>query len=55
MKLSLQNLPEADLNYRVYDLNDKILFEQGQVAKKMSLDLGQTNKDYFVLVTPQSG
>jgi len=52
LTLKLQNLPAGDLKCRLYDLNGKQVLKQGPVAKNASFELGMTDKDYFVLVTP---
>jgi hypothetical protein len=52
LTLKLQNLPAEDLKYRLYDLNAKKFSKEGRVAKTASFELGMTDKDYFVLVTP---
>ena len=52
LMLNLQNLPARNLKYRLYDLNGKKLLKEGLVLRTLSMDLGNTDRDYFVLVTP---
>ena len=50
--LQARGLAAATPISKVYDLNGKQVLKQGPVAKNASFELGMTDKDYFVLVTP---
>jgi hypothetical protein len=52
LTMSVQNLPPGNLKCRLYDLNDKKLLHEALAEKAMNVDLGTTDRDYFVLVTP---
>lgn len=50
--LALANLPPQPLEYRVYSLNQKKCLVSGRLEQSVAVPLGQTEDDYFVLVTP---
>jgi hypothetical protein len=55
LRLQLQHLPPAQLGYRLYDLNRKGVIHEGSMRQEASLNLGQTDRDYLLLVTPRQG
>ena len=52
LKISLGGFPDEALEYIVYDLNDKMEAKRGPLFGSIELDLGCSNKDYFILVVP---
>ena len=52
LKVALQNLTPGALKYRLFDLNEKKLVRKDTLNERTSVDLGSTDHDYFVLVTP---
>jgi hypothetical protein len=52
LEVQFRNFPESKLNFRVYDLNNKILFRESRQTIAPAWDLGYTEKDYLVVVTP---
>jgi len=52
LQIRLQNLPQAPLRTRIYDLARKETVFDEAVTASHAQDLGQTNADFFVLVTP---
>jgi hypothetical protein len=53
LRLQLQHLPSAQLGCRLYDLNRKRLVKEGSVRQQASFNLGKTERDYLLLVTPR--
>jgi hypothetical protein len=53
--LGLRNLPASRLRYQVFDLTGRALFREGYVDQGLNIDLGRSERDYFVLVVPQLG
>ena len=51
LRLTFLNLPKTKLNYRVYDLSDKVLIKQGIAAENTNLGISKTDNDYFILIT----
>jgi hypothetical protein len=52
LTLAVQNMPEAKLRYRLFDLNSKRIIKEGALTRRLDVPLGETDHDYFVLVTP---
>jgi hypothetical protein len=53
LRLQLQHLPSAHLGCRLYDLNRKRVVKEGAVRQQASFNLGKTDRDYLLLVTPR--
>jgi len=53
LRLQLQHLPPAQLGYRLYDLNRKRVAKEGSVRREASFNLGKTDRDYLLVVTPR--
>jgi len=52
LTIRLQNLPQTKLKYRLYDLCEKRMRREASVERELYLKIGQTERDYFVIVTP---
>ena len=51
-RLRVQNLPTANLRYRLYDLNEKKVSQEAAGKQPPDWSLGTADHDYFLLVTP---
>jgi hypothetical protein len=51
LRVNLQNFPEYDLRYRLYDLNSKGLGQEGVLTKQARFDLGITDHDFLLFVS----
>jgi hypothetical protein len=54
LALALKSLP-GNFPFRVYDLNAKRLARSGTTGPAAKIELGTSDRDYFVLVTPSLG
>jgi hypothetical protein len=52
LRLALCGFPGGALRARLYDLNRQALHREMRFARDASLDLGKTDRDYLLLVTP---
>lgn len=52
LEIRLQSLPQTRLKYRLYDLCEKRIRQEGPVKRELVFEIGKTDRDYFVLVTP---
>jgi hypothetical protein len=52
-RIKVQNLPSANLRYRLYDLNEKKAVREALGKQPPDWSLGMTDHDYFLLVTPK--
>ena len=55
LSVGLCSFPAEPAAARVYDLSQKTCVRQEEFAESHTLDLGRTESDVFVLVTPQEG
>ena len=52
LTVELQNLPPEGLKCRLYDLNEKKSLRETDLNEGKHFDLGTTDRDFFVLITP---
>ena len=50
--IGLRHLPAGPLHYQVFDLSSHVLFREGYVREGLDIDMGRTDKDYFVVIKP---
>lgn len=53
LSLQLCNFPVESLRYRLYDLNAKNVAKEGDLLGQIAIALGNTDRDYLFLVTPE--
>jgi len=52
LNIQLMNLPGTSLKYRIFDLNLKKVALEGHFKGAFEKSLGETDRDFFVLITP---